>query len=310
MPTRVPYDPELVPMMERILGFADLPLTADKIAGSRAMSFVPPLDSLLEGTFLERREWVAGDVEITSVAGPSAGSTAIFALHGGGMVSGDRLSGSEHLVLLARELPVVVLSPEYRLAPEHPYPAAVDDALAAWLWVQEHASELGVDPARIVLLGESAGGGIAAGLALRLRDEGHPLPLALALLAPMLDERNDSGSARAYDGFGLWDRISNETGWTALLGPAPRSDVPAYGSPAHATDLTGLPATYLEVGTSEVFRDEVVAFAAKLWEAGVQAELHVWGGVFHAAEFISPDARVSTTARRTRLGWLERVINR
>ena len=171
----------------------------------------------------------------------------------------------------------------------------------------EHAAELGVDPSSLILVGGSSGGGLAAGLALRLRDEKLQTPLAVCLLSPMLDDRNESVSSHDYDGTSLWDRGSNLMGWDAFLG-AERSTVSAYAAPARATDLSGLPPTYLEVGSSEVFRDEVTEFASRLWAAGNLAELHVWAGGFHGFATFAPQARVSVASVTTRNDWLGRML--
>lgn len=232
---------------------------------------------------------------------------AVFYIHGGGMVMGHRLGGAEDLVSLAEQLQVPVITVDYRLAPENPFPAAADDVRRTWLWVVEQAAELGFDPSRLILLGASAGGGLAAGLALRLRDEKLQLPLAVGLLSPMLDDRNESVSSRDYDGTSLWDRGSNLMGWDALLGEE-RSTVSEYAAPARAADLSRLPPTFLEVGSSEVFRDETTELASRLWAAGNLAELHVWAGGFHGFSTFAPEARVSAASLTTRNDWLRRML--
>ena len=189
----------------------------------------------------------ASEITLFSPESVAAGR-GVFYIHGGGMVMGHRLDDADDHIALVEQLQVPVIAVSYRLAPEDPFPAAADDVQRAWLWVVEHATELGVDPSGLILMGASAGGALAAGLALRLRDENVQLPLAVSLIAPMLDDRNDSVSSHDYDGTSIWDRGSNMMGWDAFLG-AERTAVSAYAAPARATDLSGLPPTYLEVGS-------------------------------------------------------------
>ena len=136
------------------------------------------------------------------------------------------------------------------------------------------------------------------------------MPAAMLLMWPMLDDRNDTASARQVDGAGIWDRTSNQTGWTALLGERRGTDdVSIYAAPARATDLAGLPPAYVEAGSVEVFRDEAVAFANRLWEAGGSAELHIWSGGFHGFQGVVPTAAVSQRAIQTREAWVRRLLS-
>ncbi|NJP82811.1 alpha/beta hydrolase, partial [Streptomyces sp. AA8] len=243
-----------------------------------------------------------------SPATPRPGPAFYFA-HGGGMVLGDRRVGVDVALEWARELDSVVVSVEYRLAPEHPYPAAIEDVYAGLLWTAGHAGEIGGDPDRIVIAGVSAGGGLTAALALLTRDRKGPRPLGQVLLSPMLDDRNDTPSARQMEGLGVWDRSANETGWTALLGDRRGGpDVPAYAAPARASDLSALPPAFLDVGSAETFRDEVVTYASRIWQAGGEAELHVWPGGFHGFDGTAPQAALSQAARDARLRWLHRLL--
>jgi acetyl esterase/lipase len=135
------------------------------------------------------------------------------------------------------------------------------------------------------------------------------MPAAMLLMWPMLDDRNETTSAQQIDGVGIWDRTSNETGWTALLGDRRGTDdVSSYAAPARATDLSGLPPAYIEAGSAEVFRDETVAFASAIWEAGGSAELHIWAGGFHGFQTIVPTAAVSQRAIQARESWVRRVL--
>ena len=209
----------------------------------------------------------------------------------------------------AEELGLVVVSVEYRLAPEHPHPAPVEDCYAGLLWTAAHAEEIGGDPDRVILAGGSAGGGLAAALALLARDRRGPRPLGQLLMCPMLDDRNDTLSAHQMAGLGVWDRTANETGWNALLGEARGTDdVEPYAAPARATDLSGLPPAFIDVGSAETFRDEDVPYATRIWQAGGSAELHVWPGGFHGFDGLVPQAALSVDARGACLRWLRRLL--
>jgi acetyl esterase/lipase len=211
----------------------------------------------------------------------------------------------------ALPLGLAVLSVEYRLSPQARYPAAVEDCYAGLVWAAAHAGDLGIDADRIVIGGKSAGGGLAAALALLTRDRGGPVPLGQLLLCPMLDDRDGSYSSRQMAGVDTWDRTSNATAWQALLGDRYGSaDLPPYAAPARAADLSGLPPAYLDVGSVETFRDEGTAYADALWRAGGEAELHVWPGAFHGFDSYAPDAAVSRDAREARTRWLRRILAR
>ncbi|MFI8191584.1 alpha/beta hydrolase [Streptomyces sp. NPDC085946] len=242
-------------------------------------------------------------------AGTAARLPVLYHLHGGGMIAGSRRHLLSDVLTWTRTLGAVTVSVEYRLAPEHPHPAPLEDCYAGLEWTARHAAGLGADPDRIVVVGTSAGGGLAAGLTLLARDRGGPRPAAQILLSPMLDDRNDTPSGRQMEGRGMWDRASNATGWNALLGGAAGSaDVPFYAAPARAEDLSGLPPAYLDVGSAETFRDETVAYAGRLWQAGVPCELHVWPGGFHGFDELAPEARLSRRAKRARREWLSALL--
>ena len=202
----------------------------------------------------------------------------------------------------------MIVSVRYRLAPEHPYPSGVEDCHAALLWTVGQAAELGLD-GRLVVAGFSAGGGLAAATALLNRDNGGPGLAGQLLVCPMLDDRNVAEPGEAPLDWATWGRTSNRTGWTALLGDARGGpDVPPYAAPARATDLAGLPPAYLDVGSADIFRDEDIDYARRIWAAGGAADLHVWAGGFHGFENQLPGAAVSVAARRARIDWLRKVL--
>lgn len=198
---------------------------------------------------------------------------------------------------------------EYRLAPEHPYPAALEDAAAALRWLAGPDAPAALDGDRIIVAGVSAGGGLAAATALFARDQGGPRIAGLVLLCPMLDHRSDSESARQMAGHGSWDRDANATAWAAYLADV-EGGVPPYASPAVADSLAGLPPTFIDVGSAETFRDECVAFARRMWADGGDAELHVWPGGAHAFDFLAPWTVLARDARRAREEWLRRLLHR
>jgi acetyl esterase/lipase len=226
------------------------------------------------------------------------------------MVMGDRFSQIDIPLEWLDEFGAVVVSVDYRLAPEATGTTLVDDCYRGLLWIAEHAAELGIDPARIIVAGASAGGGLAAGLTLLARDLHAPAIAAQVLICPMLDHRNTSVSSRQYSGVpGVWTGEMNAFGWRAVLGDLTHDAIPPYVSPALADDLSGLPTTYIDTGSAEVFRDEDTDYATRIWAAGGQAELHVWAGGFHGFDALYPQAHISATARRTRTDWLARLLH-
>jgi acetyl esterase/lipase len=241
--------------------------------------------------------------------GTSAPVGALYHVHGGGLFAGEARFDLGVFLDLARRFPLAVVAVEYRLAPETPYPGPVEDCYAGLVWTMEHAAELNLDPARIVLEGSSGGAGLAASAALLARDRGGPAALGQMLLSPMLDDRNDTPSAVQMASVGLWDRTTNATAWGALLGEARGGpDVSPYAAPARATDLSGLPAAFIDVGSADTLRDEAVTYASRIWQAGGAAELHVWPGGFHGFDHALPLAALSRDAAAARYHWLRRLL--
>ena len=241
--------------------------------------------------------------------GLTAPAPGVYHIHGGGMVMGDNRTPMGIMLDWVEQVGVVVVSVEYRLAPENPHPAPVEDCYAGLEWTADHAAELRIDPDRLLIAGVSAGGGLSAAVALMARDRGGPALIGQMLGCPMLDDRNETPSSHELDRVAMWDRTSNLTGWRALLGAAQGGpDVSAYAAPARATDLAGLPPAYLDVGSVETFRDETLDYAARIWQAGGVAELHVWPGGYHGFELLAPDAAISVAARQTRIDWLRRLL--
>ncbi|WP_322924297.1 alpha/beta hydrolase [Paenibacillus campi] len=226
--------------------------------------------------------------------------------HGGGHVLGSPEGEDKLCMLIVETVGCVIVSPDYRLAPEHPYPADVEDAFAALCWMMSDACPFSVRADRLAVGGASAGGGLAAALALLARDrKGPPLCFQL-LLYPMLDHRNDTPSSHEIHYPKVWNRESNLAAWRMYLG-SKAADL--YASPSLATDLTGLPPAYLCVGQLDPFRDETIAYAAKLAQAGIDAELHVQPGCYHGFENVAPEAAPSRRFRDAYVQALYRALN-
>jgi len=308
--SRPPLDPELAGLLAELPEFP--PLSTETLALMRPYASTP-VEPLLAGRSIVRREEVvpgrdgaALPLTVLSPRDPASDAPGVLWLHGGGMVMGDRYAQLDIPLEWLDELGAVVVSVDYRLAPEASGTTLVEDGYAALLWLAAHADELGVDAARIIVAGTSAGGGIAAGVTLLARDRGCPAVAAQVLICPMLDHRNDTVSARQFTAPAVWSRESNAFAWDALLQGS--TDVSPYASPSLASDLSALPPTYIDAGSAEVFRDEDIDYAARIWAAGGACELHVWAGGFHGFDALSPHAALSRQARATRTAWLRRTM--
>ena len=233
----------------------------------------------------------------------------LYWMHGGGTVIGNRFMDDARLGAWCRSLSCVCVSVEYRLAPEAPYPTPLNDCEAGLRFIVEHADELRVDKHRIGIGGRSAGGGLAAALALRWRADAE-VPLAFQYLEyPMLDDRGLTESSQ-LDGLPIWSRESNAFGWRSYLGDRyGTNDVPADAAPARATQLGCLPTTFIGVGTADCLRDESIDFAARLCRASVPTELHVYSGAVHGFDMFA-DTAVARTAARDSADWLARQFGR
>jgi acetyl esterase/lipase len=238
---------------------------------------------------------------------PREGATgaALVWLHGGGLIVGTPRMDDGRCGAWARELGLVVVSVDYRLAPEHPFPAALDDAHAAWRWLQASAAALGVDPARAAVGGASAGGGLAACLAQRLSDEGGTQPAAQLLLYPMLDDRTAARHQLDDGGYMVWSNRSNRAGWSAFLGLGPGApDLPAYAAASRRDDLRGLPPAWIGIGDLDLFLDEARAYAARLERAGVTVTLHEVAGAPHGFDALAPDVPLARAFAASQVAFL------
>jgi acetyl esterase/lipase len=217
---------------------------------------------------------------------------AIVYVHGGGLIGGALDNYEPSIKFFVDLTGVPFLHVGYRLAPEHRGTTPADDALAGIRWLLEHHRDLGVDPSRIAVMGDSGGGAVGAGAAILARDEGIELSRQI-LIYPMLDDRNVDPDPHLVE-FATWTYDNTFTGWDALLGDQRGSElVPPAAAPARLQDFTGLAPAYIEVGELDIFRDESVAYASRLWAAGVSCELHVHPGSPHGHEWIDPNADVA-----------------
>ena len=234
-----------------------------------------------------------------------------YHIHAGGMILGSVDGEDPQMAAWVEEIDCVVVSVDYRLAPETPHPGLVHDCYAGLQWTAEHAAELNIDPARIAVGGESAGGGLSAATVLLARARGGPAVAFQYLIYPMLDDRNVTPSSQEFAGdWPGWPREINEIAWRAVLGEQVGSDdVSPYAAPARATDLAELPPTYLDVGNLEVFRDEDIDFAKRLMQAGVPVELHVYPGVFHGWQIAAPAAAITQRAIANRRAAMKRALH-
>jgi acetyl esterase len=289
------YDPGLAPWAPVFgqLSFADIPAArageADLLAALPPYVAPVPLD--IDELMVPGPEG-APEVRVRRYrpADPAEPLPALVYFHGGGFVVGSLDLYDADCRRIAAEVGAVVVSVDYRLAPEHPFPAPLEDCYAALLWVAEHAAELGVDPDRIAVGGESAGGGLAAGVALLARDRGGPRLCLQFLGIPELDDRLESGSMRALGADSPITTIANgEISWDSYLGAGVRGTdrVSPYAAPARAADLAGLPPALVTAYELDALRDEDVAYAQRLMSAGVPTELHVYPGAFHACTWLA-----------------------
>ena len=230
---------------------------------------------------------------------------ALLYIHGGGMIVSSIEDYDERCMHYTTNTGLPLVSVDYPLAPEAPYPAQIDDALTALAWMHDSAKDEGWDPSHIGIGGDSAGGGLTAGTVLKNRDS-VKLPLACQMLVyPMLDDRNVVPDRRFPKQFQIWTYIDNETGWDAYLsGLTDRSDVPIYAAPARAADLSGLPPTYIDTGSLDIFHDEDIAYAKKMIADGVEVEGHIWNGAPHGFDYFAFDSSIAKRAWDARFAFL------
>ena len=318
MPANVFIDPELAVALQQmppgaasLLDFNDMAASRARLAGRRPVfppsEGVEATDRVIPGP--------PGDPEIKvriyrarSAAGQT-GLPGFYWIHGGGMIMGSLDGDNVRLSEFVEKAGCVAVSVDYRLAPENPHPAPVEDCYAGLVWMVSHAEELGIDASRVAIGGASAGGGLAAATALVARERSGPKLRLQLLVYPMLDDRNITRSSHEITAIGVWDRPTNIGGWRALLGElAGTENVPHHAAPARAVDLAGLPPAFIDVGTADLFRDEDIDYAQRLMQAGVPTELHVYPGAYHGFEGMAPGARLTLLARSLRVAALAHAL--
>ncbi|KAH6893458.1 Alpha/Beta hydrolase protein [Thelonectria olida] len=314
-----PYEPEFAAYLDALAGPKDI--LPDGIPMLReALNAASTLQTTLAGEPFTHEERSVpgphGPVTLSifypaSSPTPRSGSPAIYYTHSGGMISANRFMGFKDVLSWGKAVGAVCITVEYRLSPEHPFPVPLDDCYAGLTWVWRHVAELGIDAKRLMLAGQSAGGNLATAMTLMARDRNGPRICAQILDSPMLDDRMETSSAQQYVGEGIWSRGSNETAWTAYLGSSAGEDgVSPLAAPSRATDLSRLPPAFICAGSAELFRDESVEYAQKLWAAGVQVELHIWPGGFHLFDMLIPEHPGSKASIKARAAWVRKMLGK
>lgn len=310
-------DPELrgpaTQLMSRPVTFRDIPAARAAMEGQ-----MPPTEAAAKAlTRIEREERIvpgpagapAVPVAIIRPAGRQAPLPALLWMHGGGYVLGDIADEEPTCALFAAEAGCAVVLVEYRLAPENPFPAGLEDCYAALRWMATGAEELGVVRDRIAIGGPSAGGGLAAALALLARDRAEVEVAFQLLIWPMIDDYNVAPADEAHPDAVGWTRETNLLCWRAYLSREPGSEgISHYAAPSRATDLRNLPPAYVAVGDRDLLADEGITYARGLVSAGVPTELHVYPGACHAFDWIAPDAEVSRRYTVDLHGALKRAL--
>jgi acetyl esterase/lipase len=299
----------------------------DVAAEFRAVRWIPRVP--VRSAVARRLSWLAlaflpvrsvRGVRVTTLAAPAAGirvfvpetprcSGALLWMHGGGLVVGRAAQDDRRCAATAREVGIVVVSVDYRLAPEHPWPIPLNDCLAAWRWLQEHARNIGIDSACIAIGGQSAGGELAAALAQRLVAEGGIAPVAQWLFSPMLDDR--TAANRNLDDLRhfVWNNRDNRFAWRSYLGLEPGSEsVPEYAVPARREDLTGLPPAWIGIGSVDLFCAEAQRYADRLRASGIDVILDVVPGAPHGFEYWGSHTATAREYVTRGHAWLARAL--
>ena len=305
-------DPEL-------LSFLDGPRTSDMddVAGSRARGQIltseallhrlsPPLGVSFHDGFAENLRGDRVPVRIYRRDNLPARSGALLFIHGGGFVFGDLELEHDRCLHYVTHADIVLVAVDYRLAPEHPYPAGLDDANLTLKWMVQNAEELGIDAQRICVSGASAGGALAAGLVLLSRDEHGPSIAAQMLMYPVLDDRGTTLSMQTFEIYDPWDGDRSRKMWPLYLGH--HGDADAYAAPARASDLSGLPVTFVMSCEEDPLRDEDLAFTQRLLDAGVSVEFHHYRGTYPAFDAFAPESTVGQRALSEQVLFLTRAV--
>ena len=257
------------------------------------LSNLAPRKSVINGVKITDNRLVNNSVRIYRPEGKLSGAGLLW-IHGGGFIIGRAFLFDKLCAAYSKDLNLVVVSVDYRLALKFPFPAAIDDCFDAWQWFKKEASEMSVDPERIAISGQSAGGGLAAALTHRIYDESGIQPAAQALLCPMLDDRTAANYDLDSINYRIWNNKGNRFAWSTYLGQPPgMSEVPEYAVPARRENLSGLSPAWISIGGAELFYEEACRYYKRLNENGVRCRLHVTPMALHAFENFFPRASIT-----------------
>ncbi|MDJ0866099.1 MAG: alpha/beta hydrolase [Myxococcota bacterium] len=308
------YDPELasiIPLLPVETDWSDL--AAARAQLEALVASMPPPQTIGEDRVRFEDRVVPGppdapdlSVRVYRPVGDAGTRPAVLYIHGGGFCFGSVEFEHQGALAAAHTTGAVVVSVEYRLAPEHPFPAGLEDCYAALVWLASQAAALGIDAERIAVMGQSAGGGLSAGLALLARDRGGPALCFQMLGIPELDHRLETASMREFVDTPLWNRPNAIMSWRCYLGEEP-GEVSPYASPSIAKDLRGLPPAYVSTMEFDPLRDEGIEYALRLLQAGVPVELHQYPGTFHGSAVV-PGAAVSRRSNAEMMDALARAL--
>lgn len=287
------YDADLMDVIELLPKISELS-TPEKIQAVRSLGFAPGEPPPCRDDVVREDRVIPGPAGAPEIevrihrpkAEPQTACPGILEIHGGGFIMGNKEMMDPWCDRMAAELGAVVVSTDYRLAPEDPFPAGLEDCYAALCWTAENADALGIDPQRLAIAGQSAGGGLAAACALLARDRGGPDLCFQLLEIPELDDRLETPSMLQFDDTPLWNRPNAVWSWRHYLGPDHAGEVSPYAAPSRATDLSGLPPAYVSTMEFDPLRDEGILYALGMMQAGVPVELHAYPGTFHGSSML------------------------
>ena len=266
----------------------------------------PSLNVIRENHFTKRKEG-GEDLKLRSYRpkGKEGYLPCLYYIHGGGMIMGSVENDDVNASKLSEVLGVVVISVDYRLAPEDPHPAQINDCYEGLLWVDSQKEKLKINTSKIALYGQSAGGGLVIATSMMVRDVGGPKIIFQMPIYPMLDDRHETPSSHEITDIGIWDREGSIEAWKWYLGG---KEADAYAAPSRASSLEGLPPAFIDVGELDLFRDENITFVQRLLQAGVATEFHIYPGAYHASENFAPDADLSKMIWNNRIQALKKAF--
>ena len=305
--SREPLDQLLAVMPGGFNAIPDIVARREAAAAMLAAIEVPPNPNVTHEDRSVPGPEGAPDISVRVYRPVNASGTlpGVYFIHGGGMVLGNVEGENAVAEQVCEQVGAVVVSVEYRLAPEDPHPAQSEDCYAGLVWMARNAAELGFDPDRLAVYGGSAGGGLTIATVLLARDRGFPAIRFQMPIYPMIDHTNETPSSHEITDIGVWDRKANIEAWDWYLGGGKPDQ---YAAPVLAEDLSGLPPAFIDVGTVDLFRDEDIIFAMRLMQAGVPTELHVNPGAYHASEVFAPQAGLSGQIWQRRFDALRRAL--